>query len=117
VGGVPLVVENLGDLAWCAEGSVFSGAARVVVGVRAWTPLDPGVPPPLNVLGESLSGSGALPHDVAPGETAVVLLRGQAPVRPGLYRVAIDLHIDGPDGAAWFAPADSALAFIEAEVL
>lgn len=111
---VALVVENAGDISWCANGEVFGGGDRVAVGVRWWRAVSPGADPaPVDFNGRPLTARALLPFDLGPGETVPVRLRAFAPIRPGRYRVGIDLLVEG---VAWFSPEDSPLLEIEVEV-
>jgi hypothetical protein len=101
----PIVVENQGTISWCANGRIFGLGSRgdLVVGLSRW----PGPRPawPRDMRDSDLTAVGLLPGDVAPGETARVLIRGLAPVRSGEYSADLDFQstaerwMHGPDSA------------------
>ncbi len=114
---VAVEVRNMGTETWCVSGAAFGlgPAGDVIVQTRAWTEAEgPRVGQEVRgVRGQPMRVASMLPYDVAPGETAVAVVKGVAPPRPGRYRIDLDLQVRrGP----WFHAADSPAATMLIEV-
>jgi hypothetical protein len=101
---IPAIITNTGTETWCVGASIFGAGPRgdVMALVRRWEGISEGTELlPLGLRGERLSAIGYFPSDCAPGESCVVVVRGRAPRRPGLYRAWIDL---ASADIEWFHP-------------
>lgn len=102
---IELQVKNDGVDTWCGHGEIFGMGVRgsVIVTAREWEKTDKselgdlGAAPVYtkDLRGKPLRGFGYLPFDVAPGESAIVQVRGFAPPDPGSYRVEWTVYVPG----------------------